>query len=665
MKDKIERYLKVFSALYIILAIIIFVITFQVHGLLSLLSLLFSMLLFVGVIQHKAQIEKLIKDYASQKVEMLDDAIKNSFRTFPVSIVTADREGAKIHWANDEFKSNFGLTEELIEKPVYEWIEDLTHDKIKNYYINFPCEINFGEKIYRVFAKSEDKTKDYINLYFIDVTNDAKIRVEYTKTKPVVNVISIDNYDDLLRNVSDAEKSSIVAAIDTKINEWAKDTGAILRKFDRDRFLFIVANDKFEELKRDKFTVLNDVRQIETTEEIPATLSIGIGKEGANLNEAFQFAQNALEMALSRGGDQVVLKNPNTFEFFGGTSKEFEKRTKVKARVVANAINQIIKDSEEVYIMGHKTADFDALGAAIGMCAAIRALDKPYKIIIDRTNTAATPLIERLLRIDTYKNVFIDPEEALLKLSPGSLLMVVDTTRPSQVESLSILEAANKVVVIDHHRRAADYIDNAAVSMHEPYASSTCEIVTELLQYMLTSSKITKAEAEALMSGIVLDTKNFITKTGSRTFETAAYLKRIGADVESVRALFQNDFETSIVKHSVITGSKIHKENYVISITSEEVSRAVAASACDECLNILNIQASFVIFKCNDKVHITARSKSKVNVQLIMESLGGGGSMNAAACAFESDTTENIERRLIEAIDKYNLNYNNNEEDSK
>lgn len=659
MKNRIERYISFFTYTFIFCTLISFVLICNESPFIAIINAIISVLIIIGVLQYRAKMDKLLSSYASHKAQTLNTAIKDSFKTFPVSIAVIRRADCKIQWINDEFATNFDVSDDFLNTPIDQSFTDFTLEKIKNYYVNFPAEFTINDKIYRVFAKAEDKTKEFINFYFIDVTLDVKTRVAYDKTRTIVSLISIDNYEELLRNSTDAENSQILASINSKINEWTSSSGGFIRKFDRDRYLFILSSDKIKEYTEAKFPILESIREIQTAEGISATLSIGIGSNGESLAETFDFALNSLDMALSRGGDQVVIKDKNTLEFFGGVSQEFEKRTKVKSRVIAGALNQIIEDSSNVFIMGHKVSDFDAVGAAIGMAAAIRAKDKPFKIVIDLNDTSATPLIEKLAKNEAYQDIFISPEDALIALEPTTLLIIVDTNRPSYVESLQVLEAASKVVVIDHHRRAADYIENYAVSMHEPYASSTCEIVTELLQYMLTTTKITKTEAEALFSGIMLDTKNFSAKTGSRTFEAAAYLRRIGADVENVKALFKNDFDTHITKNHIISTAKLFNDKFIIATTPQQIDRALASSCADEMLNICNIQATFVIFKNENSVVITARSNAKINVQTLMEKLGGGGSINAAACVFEGETTESVERILKETIDNLNSNDEN------
>lgn len=639
--------------LYLYLAVSCVVIVFNLRSNLEIAYIhmfLSAIILIITTYQQKTLII-LINGYINKKVSAVDSYAKTSYKTFPVSIVITTKDDYKVKWFNEEFSTIFCNSENVLDKEIPDIISELTPEKLKNHQTQFPCEQKIGDKIYRIYTFADSKTKETINFYFTDVTQDAQIRTAYESEKPIISIISIDNYDELLRNSTDTEKSIIEAAINTRINAWTKEANGIFRKFDRDRYLFIFSSKQIAELTEQKFPILDSIREIQTTEGITATLSIGIGRDGDTLSDSYEFALNALDMALSRGGDQAVIKNKYSFEFYGGMSKEVEKRTKVKSRVVAGALNTIIKQASDVYVMGHQVSDFDSVGSAIGICAALKNNDKPHKIVIDIEKSSAKPLINRLLKNDTYKDIFITPEEALIKLTPETLLIIVDTNRPDYVESKQLLEAAEKVVLIDHHRRAADYIENTTVTMHEPYASSTCEIVTELLQYMLNTTKISKTEAEALLCGIMLDTKNFSSKTGSRTFEAAAYLKRIGADVDSVKLLFQNDFDTYQAKQNITNTADIYDQKYLIAKSSQTVDRALASQAADELLNIAGVHASFVIFKTGNGVNISARSGLKANVQVIMERLGGGGSMTAAAAQFENDTTDNVERLLKEILD--------------
>ena len=467
-----------------------------------------------------------------------------------------------------------------------------------------------------------------------------------------MSIICIDSYEEVLKNLSDSDKSGIQAQIDTKINEWLKDESVVIRKYDRDRYILLCEEQTLEKFIDDKFSVLASVREIKNSEDIPVTLSIGIGRDGETLKEKYQFANLATDMALSRGGDQAVIKSRFAFEFFGGATKEVEKRTKVKSRVMANALSQLMKASSLVLIMGHRVSDIDSIGAAAGMVCAARKREKNVKIVVNEAKTSAASLIARLRTMPEYENVFISPEDALLMADKETLLIVVDTNRPDFVESPELLQAAMKVAVIDHHRRAADYIENAAINMHEPYASSASELSCELLQYMVSAHDVARVEAEALLAGIYLDTKGYTIKTGVRTFEAAAYLRRAGADTIEVKRLFQNDFDDQMTKYRIVTASHIYRDSIAIAVADYQVPRAIAAQAADELLTIHGVHGSFVVFKNDGETIISARSLGQLNVQVITEKLGGGGNITTAGAQPGKVPVEDVVANLKRAIDE-------------
>ncbi|MFI3226377.1 MAG: DHH family phosphoesterase [Clostridia bacterium] len=659
MEKDLKNLISKFLYIYLAVSFVIVILTIDTYKNIAYLHIALAVIMLLATLNHKRTMRSTIDTYVNGRIASVESVARNSYRTFPIAILIVNKKNNQIKWYNEEFLKHFLDGANSLDLSASTVLPELTQDKIKNHFSQFPCELTIGENIYRVFSVGDSESNNLVNFYFLDVTSDVNTRLAFEHSKPIVSVISIDNYDELLRNSTDTEKSIIVAAINTRISEWTKEANGIFKKFDRDRYLFVFSNSKIEDYIGVKFPILDSIREIQTAEGITATLSIGIGRDGDTFADNYDFALNSLDMALSRGGDQVVIKNKYSFEFYGGMSKEVEKRTKVKSRVIANALNQIIKDASEVFVMGHKFSDFDSVGSAIGICAAMRNNNIPHKIVIDTTKTSATPLIEKLLKHDAYKDIFITPDDALIQLGPETLLIVVDTNRPDFVESRAVLDSASKIVVIDHHRRAADYIENATVSMHEPYASSASEIVTELLQYMVNTSKITKIEAEALLCGIMLDTKHFASKTGSRTFEAAAYLRRIGADVDTVKLLFQNDFDSYLLKQQITSTAKIYAQKFAIAISSSNVERSLASQCADEMLNVNSIKASFVIFKTENATNISARSNSNINVQVIMEKLGGGGSINAAACQFDGDTTENVERMLKQVLDEFETKQEN------
>ena len=402
-----------------------------------------------------------------------------------------------------------------------------------------------------------------------------------------------------------------------------------------------------------KFDILDTVHQVVNPSGINASLSIGIGKDGESYQELLQFANLSIDMALSRGGDQAVIRNKFTFEFYGGRSKETEKRTKVKSRVMANALSALISDSSQVFIMGHRFPDNDCVGAAAGVFALCRKNGVPVHIIRESGTPPCQELIDKLTKLPEYLDCFLSPQEALLIADTRSLAVVVDTNRPEQVQAEELLSSCNRVAVIDHHRRAATYIEGAALNYHEPYASSASELVTELLQYVMEPNQLLRTEAEALLAGIVLDTKNFTMRTGGRTFEAAAFLRRSGADTAEVKKLYQNDLAGTISKYAIIQNAKLYREHIAIAVSDRPVGRVIAAQAADELLNIIGIDTSFVLAPDGDRVVISARSMGDTNVQVILERLGGGGNAAAAGGQVAGKSLEEVAVELGRSIDRY------------
>jgi c-di-AMP phosphodiesterase-like protein len=387
---------------------------------------------------------------------------------------------------------------------------------------------------------------------------------------------------------------------------------------------------------------------------IHATVSVGVGIEGASYEENFNFASMSVEMALSRGGDQAVIRDRMNFEFFGGRDAEVETRTKVKSRVVANALGSFIKDASTTYIMGHRYGDMDALGAAVGICCIARTYGKKARIVVGDQPNAFGVMANELRKHKEYEDIFITPKEAMLQANSRSLLVVVDTNRPEQVEDEALLQTISRLVVIDHHRRAASYIENAALTFYEPYASSVCELVVELLQELVEQSDILRFEAEAMMAGIVTDTKNFTMRTGERTFDAAAFLRRAGADTSTVKKLLQNDYDSTVCRYSILERAQMYRDNICLAAMERPVDRVVAAQAADEMLNISGVEASVVLYPTADGgVILSARSIGSLNVQVLLEKLGGGGNKSAAGAQMKDITIDDAMSRLKAAIDEY------------
>lgn len=621
-----------------------------IYGLIGLvLGALLCMIVLHGEQECSRQMKTLMDNIVVDAGE-IHPAVTHS----PLPTVVALATTGEIVWANSAFADISGqfagarhmrLTELA---PTFEtrWlIEGRTE---------FPGELRMGRNAYHVFGSLvQSDAGQMMMLHFLDCTEYVQLRDAAETRRPAIAVIAIDNYEELTKNATDSEKSTILAGIDKRLFAWIKDCDGVLRKYDRDKYIFIIENAELDKLCARKFAVLQDVRDIQNHEGVIATLSIGIGKDGETLAECYQYAGLAIDMALSRGGDQAVIKNRYTFEFFGGLTEEVEKRTKVKSRVVANALSQLIRDSSQVLVMGHRNSDMDAIGAAAGMVCAARVKGKPVHIVVDREHTMAGDLIERLEALPEYKDVFISAEDAMILCDFNTLLIVVDVNRPGYVENEALLQSINKVAVIDHHRRAADYIENAVVSLHEPYASSASELVSELLQYLVPTSGILTGEAEAMLAGIYLDTKGFSMRTGVRTFEAAAYLRRAGAEASDVKHLFQSSFAQYMERQKLISSARDCGQGVIFAITDEEVDRVAAAQAADELLGIIGTRASVVAFRSGSDMAVSARASGQVNVQLLMERLGGGGNHTAAGAQLRNTTPEEADRMITEAIDGY------------
>lgn len=575
---------------------------------------------------------------------------------FPVALVKLNDN--ELVWCNKAFSDLTGLGESVIAPRVTEIfpgfsLQWLTGAKPQN-----GTELRYRDRRYRVSGTvlPEKDTRSGVvlgMLYLLDQTELLQVRDEYIRSRPIVSILLVDNYDELTNNLSDAAVSGLNAEIDTKINEWTDGYAGLLRKIERNRYLFLTEARDLARMAEAKFSLLEIMRSVTNPAGIPATVSIGVGKDGVDFKEDYDFAALAIEMALSRGGDQAVIKDRYDFTFFGGRNKQGERRTKVKSRVMASSLSELITQSSRIFVMGHKMADLDAVGAAAGVCCLCRKKGKKANIVIDQDANVAGQLLDILRPLPEYRDCFISGQDALLAADAKSLLIVVDTNRPDQVECKPLLESIRRVVVIDHHRRAADYIEQVVLNLHEPFASSASELVTELLQYAVEMSDILTQEAAALLAGIVLDTKNFGVRTSSRTFEAAAFLRRIGADTVEVKKLFQNDLPSTVARYRIIQNAKLYRDGIAISALDYTASRTIAAQAADELLNISGIDASFVLYPQGDQTMISARSIGDANVQVILEPLGGGGNAATAGAQVKNHTVQETMEELLRSIDRF------------
>ena len=610
---------------------------------------LLIILAFYSRIATRNRTAKLL-DY----LESMSDGMDLTVRDSPLPVVIFNSETLEIIWSNERFLGITGGREAPLERMVADVVPDFSESWLLDGKSECPDLITLDGRQYRVFGGIVRSEREYIaTTYWVDVTEHELVSREYTDSRPVYAILMLDNYEELLKGMTEKEKSIILSDIDEKISQWSGDSGGSLLKFDRDRYFFIFEQRHLDAFVEEKFKLLDSVRECVGAGGVYATLSIGIGLDGATPQENYRFAGLGLEMALSRGGDQAVVKNRYGFEFFGGHSPHLEKRTKVKSRVMASAFGELLSDASTVFVMSHKFADFDSVGAGAGICVLARARGKETRIVIDLENNYAHNLIDLLSQAPEYGGVFITAQDAILEADAKSLLVVVDTSRPEKVESEPLLLSCTRVAVLDHHRRAATYIDNAILNFHEPYASSTCELITEMLQYLIEPSDILRVEAEALLAGIVLDTKNFTMNTSSRTFDSAAFLRRAGADTAAVKKLLQSDLETAAARYSIMRDVEIYREGIALAFSEEPQSRIAVAQAADELLNISGVRASFVIARSGDEVFVSGRSIGNMNVQVILEKLGGGGNQSNAGVQVPTTDVNSVVAELRKIIDDY------------
>ena len=565
--------------------------------------------------------------------------------TMPVAVIG---EEGDIIWVNNAFAEKVSVKRESRGENILKFIYPKT---IRQIIAESGTDITVENRHYTVFAT---KTEYGSVAYFVDDTYYKEINRENIERRPVVALASFDNREELARDSSGSEDSRIASEVEGALITWAQSMGGFLKRLSGGRYLILTDEAHTRDAMEKRFQILDTIRGIKAGERRSATVSIGVGRGAESLSECEEWARKALDMALGRGGDQVAVKQKDdTYEFFGGLSKGVEKRDKVRTRVIAATLSDHIKNSDNVLVMGHKFSDLDSVGAAVGMWSAVtKALKKPAFVVINRSQSLASPLITSMEASGAGNGkVFISPMEALSMATPKSLLIVVDTHSPEFVESAELLNAVSRVVIIDHHRMMVKHIENALVFYHEPYASSASEMVAELVQY-IGETALTQTEAEALLSGIMLDTKNFVLKTGVRTFEAAAYLRRRGADTVEVKRMFSDTIDTYKAKYQIVSGAEIFGDCAIASADHEFPDiRITSAQAADELLSIQGVNASFVLFPTgNNVVNVSARSLGEINVQLIMEALGGGGHLTMAGAQLTGVTVRQAREKLIAVL---------------
>ena len=613
-----------------------------------------TLLVFTLYVVNRRKRDKEIQKQLEEYTNTLESSSQGES---PLPAVLVRLGDGGIIWANHRFSELTGYADTMMEQHLDEVMPGFSTDWLASGKTESPRDVRLGNSRYRVYGttrRAEDSRGTMLGvLYFSDLTELYQIRDEYIRSRPVVSIILIDNYEELTKNLTESAISTMNAKLNETITQWTEGYKGLLRKLERNRFLFIFEKRDLSDAIEDKFSLLEDIHEIASPSGLPASISIGMGVDAENFEEGYNFAALSIEMALSRGGDQAVVKDRFNFTFYGGRNKEADYRSKVRSRVTANSLMELIGQSGHVFIMGHKNADLDAVGAAVGICCLCRKKGRKANIVIDLEKNASQKLIEEIQLQPEYKDIFISGQDALLMADNRSILIVVDTNRPDQVECKPLLEAITKVCVVDHHRRAADYINPVVVNLHEPYASSASELVTEILLYAVEQKDVLPIEAKSLMAGICLDTKFFNVRTGERTFEASAALRRMGADTTEVKKLLQNDFQDTMAKYQIIKSSRLYKEEIAIAALNTPTTRVLAAQAADELLNISGITASFVMYPDNDQVIISARSIGKANVQMILEPLGGGGNTATAGAQLRNTDVKDALDQLVASIDKF------------
>lgn len=590
----------------------------------------------------------------------MDGTAKKSLINSPFPLIIIETTG-NIIWKSSKFVyefANIDINNYLIDilEEIKEDIEAQQDKKQKT----ITKKVQIGNKIYSVLgeyirSKQNDKSEYITILYFLDITQIVKEKKKYEDSRTCVGILMVDNYEEIIQRIDVENRPQVIAEIEKVIYDWAASSGGIVVKNDRNTFVYVFEYKYLKEIKENKFDILDQIKEINVEAGIQLTLSIAISIDGDTNYDKYKTALESMEIVLGRGGDQAVVKENGKYTFFGGRTEEVEKRTKVKARTVAHALENLMKESDNILIMGHSNGDIDSMGSSLGIYRLAKTLEKETNIVNNTYGMTLSKFIEELEKDDEYKDVIIGKNEALNKATNKTLLIVTDTHKQNYVEVPELLDKVGQIVIIDHHRRSTDYIENATLTFQEVYASSAAELVTEILQYTDVKIKLKPIEVEGLYGGIMVDTKNFTFKTGVRTFEAAAYLRKCGVDIIKVKKWFQSDLNSYNEIANIVKNAEMYDNSIAIAMYDKEDKDAnlICAKAADELLTISDITASFVLGNVGDKVCISGRSIGDVNVQLILEKLGGGGHITLAGAQVEGMTLEEVKQELINRINEY------------
>ncbi|MBR5157088.1 MAG: DHH family phosphoesterase [Clostridia bacterium] len=651
------------GAYYVFIILILGFVSLYFNKWLGTAEIVFALVLFIIELTSKHFAKKRITAMFEQMTLNAGATQGNSLAGFSLPTIIVHAEG-KIKWYNNEFQDIFPH-EQLFDRRIVELIPEFPIESMRDKDMGLLADISIGTRHFKVAGSlsshHDDKQQDVCILYFTEITDFVNIKNKYINEKTFECLLFVDNYDELTESTPNTSVPQLQALLYKYINDWARENGGVLIKYEKDKYYITFEYRYLEQFIKNKFDILNKIRSIDEGNTLPATVSIGIGLNGSDIQENSEFAKAAINMALGRGGDQVVIKDNEQFRFYGGSTKEHEKSTRVKARVVSFALCGLIQNAENVVVMSHKNTDIDALGASFGIYRICKMHNKPVNILLESYDQTVRTMLTRFENVDEYSGLFINNQQAGAHVKSETLLVVVDTHKPSLVENEALLSRTDQIVVIDHHRRGAEFIEHTALIYHEPYASSACEMITEILQYTSNKMSVTKLEAECLYSGILVDTKHFTFKTGVRTFEAASFLRKQGVDTVAIKTLFQQDLTSYIKRSSIIKNAEIVRENIAISTCFEEDRdiHVLVAQAADELLNIKGITASFVLYTTADGVNISGRSLGGINVQVILEKLGGGGHLTIAGAQLDDVSVDDAKQRLLVAIDDYYIETTN------
>jgi len=622
--ENIESKTKIYL---VIIAVVLIVLCFHKPiYILPAIILYFVIIAYTIWVSNKRKGE--VSNYINELTISMDSAAKSTLINSPFPLIILETDGNVI-WRSSKFNKEFANIG--INKYIDEIVKEIKTDIDSNNIPRVDKKIEIENRMYHIIGdyvkikqKDKKKTSKYMTiLYFVDITETEQILKEYNDSKMCIGIVMIDNYEEIIQRILPEEKPQIMAKIEKKLYDWASKSSGVMIKTERETFVYVFEKKYLEEMQNDKFSILDEIKEIKTKDKLQVTISLAICDEGENNYEKYKSAQEAMDIALGRGGDQAVLKSGDKYAFYGGRAQELEKRTKVKARVVAHALEELIKNSKNVIIMGHINGDIDSIGSSLGLYRFAKQLDKEVYIVNETRGLALESFMKVLLEQEEYKDVIINKSEAIAKIDMETLLIITDTHKKSYIEVPELIEKTDKIVIIDHHRKSTDFIENSTLSFHEAYASSASELVTEIIEYGTNDITLNQIEAESLYAGIMVDTKNFTFKTGVRTFEVAAYLKKYGIDIIKIKKWFQSDLESYSVIADIVTNAEVINDTIGISEYTETDKNAnlICAKAADELLTISNITASFVIGNLGDKICISGRSIGDINVQIILEKL--------------------------------------------